>query len=95
MASEPLADSAVDIVASSVRLATAADRHSWRSLGTADVACPPNTQLHQACNAVLHHLASPSSFVEGRSGLQLARLPEQGFLRVDLHRPSALTALLG
>src|SRR5712691_5452894 len=62
-----------------------------QGLGSPEVARLANAQLHQACYAVLHYLASPSSFIERRTGLQLARLLEQGFLRMDLHRPPALT----
>src|SRR5690348_11370845 len=50
-----------------------------------------NTQLHQACYAVLHHLASPSSLTERRTGLHLPRLLEQRFVWMHQDRPSALT----
>src|SRR6266536_1006310 len=56
-----------------------------------DVARLANAELHQTCYSVFHHLASPSSFTERRTGLQFARLLEQSFLPVDLHRPPALT----
>src|SRR6266581_7991357 len=62
-----------------------------QGLGPPEVARLANAQLHQPCYAMLHYLASASSFIEGRTGLQLARLLEQGFLRVELHRPPALT----
>src|SRR5712691_115658 len=62
-----------------------------QGLGSPEVAPLANAQLHQPCYAMLHHLASASSFIESWTGLQLARLLEQGFLRVELHRPPALT----
>src|SRR3977135_1493594 len=60
-----------------------------QSLGPPEVARLANAQLHQACYAVLHHLASPSCVIKRRTGLQLARLLEQGFLWMELHRASA------
>src|SRR5216684_4475486 len=62
-----------------------------QGLGPPDVARLANAELDQTCYSVFHHLASPSSFIERRTGLQFARLLEQNFLRVDLHRPPALT----
>src|SRR5437899_6369551 len=60
-------------------------------LGPPEVARLANAQLHQACDAVLYHLATASSLIEDRAGLQLTRLLEQGFLWMDLYRPPALT----
>src|SRR6266851_437737 len=63
-----------------------------QGLGPPEIARLANAQLHQACDAMFHHLASLSYVVERRTGLQLARLLEQGFLWVELHGPPALTA---
>jgi hypothetical protein len=63
------------------------EAHLEQGLGSSEVARLANAELHQACDAVLHHLASSSSVIEGRAGLEVARLLEQGFLRMKLHRP--------
>jgi hypothetical protein len=41
---------------------------------------------------MLNHLAPSPRFTKRRTALQGTRLLEQGFLRVNLDRPSALTA---
>ena len=62
-----------------------------QGLGPPDVARLADAQLRQACDAVLRHLPSPSSFSKRWTDLQLACLLEQGFLRVEMHRPPAMT----
>ena len=90
--SEPLTDDAVDLAASSVRLATTAARHKWNKVLVRPKLrawrIPSCTRRAMRCSTTWRSL---SSFVECRTGLQLARLLKQDFLRVDLHRPSAST----
>jgi hypothetical protein len=68
------------------------EAHLEQGLGAPEVARLANAELRQPSDTVLHHLTPPSSFIECRTGLQLARLLEQHFVWVDLDRPTALTA---
>ena len=62
--------SASDVVPSSVKLATAAARHTWNSVfGPSEVARLANAQVHQARDAVLHHLSAPTCLGERRTDL--------------------------
>jgi hypothetical protein len=67
------------------------EAHLEQGLGPSEVARLANAQLHQACDAVLHHLSAPACLGERRSALQFARLLEQRFVRMQVHGSSAST----
>jgi hypothetical protein len=57
-----------------------------------DVAHLANTELRQARDAMLHHLAPASRFAKRRTDLARARSLEQGLLRMDVDGSTALSA---
>ena len=66
---ESAVDAAPEVAAISVRLATAAARHTWKQpLGASEVARLANAEFRQARDPMLHHLTPPSSFHDQNAG---------------------------